>query len=160
MNSTNIDKIHKLNESKGRGPQKDRLVDMFIDRIGLFLCVLAGRLLGKEDGLDVGKNSALRDGDTGQKLVKLLIVPDGELKVTRVDPSLLVVPGSIAGKLENLCSEVLHDGAEVDSSSDPHSLGVLPCAEKTVDSADGKLKTGEFGTGHGLGPQFATFASS
>ena len=40
-----------------------------------------------------------------QKLVELLIVPDGELKVTRVDPGLLVVPGSIAGKLENLCSQ-------------------------------------------------------
>ena len=160
MNSTNIDKIHKLNESKGRGPQKDRLVDMFIDRIGLFLCVLAGRLLGKEDGLDVGKNSALRDGDTGQKLVELLIVPDGELKVTRVDPGLPVVPGSVAGQLEDLGSEVLHDGAEVDSGSGPHLLGVASCAEKTVDPADGKLKTGAFGTGHGLGFDFAAFASS
>ena len=125
-----------------------------------YLCVLAGRLLGKEDGLDVGKNSALRDGDAGQKLVKLLIVPDGELKVTRVDPGLLVVPGSVAGKLENLGSEVLHDGAEVDSGSGPDLLGVAPCAEKTVDPADGKLKTGAFGTGHRLGPDFSTFASS
>ena len=125
MNSTNIDKIHKLNESKGRGPQKDRLVDMFIDRIGLFLCVLAGRLLGKEDGLDVGKNSALRDGDTGQKLVKLLIVPDGELKVTRVDPGLPVVPGSVAGQLKNLGSQVLHDGCHVNWSTCTHPLGII-----------------------------------
>ena len=126
----------------------------------LYLCNLAGRLLGKEDGRDEGKNSALRDGDAAQKLAELLIVPDGELKVPRDDPGLLVVPGSVAGKLENLGSEVLHDGAEVDSGSGPDLLGVAPCAEKTVDPADGKLKTGAFGTGHRLGPDFSTFASS
>ena len=76
------------------------------------------------------------------------------------DPGLLVVPGSVAGKLEDLGSEVLHDGAEVDSGSGPHLLGVASCAEKTVDPADGKLKTGAFGTGHGLGLHFATFTSS
>ena len=90
-----------------------------------YLCVLAGRLLGKEDGLDVGKNSALRDGDAGQKLVKLLIVPDGELKVTRVDPSLLVVPGSIAGQLQDLGSQILHDCCHVHWSTGTNPLGVV-----------------------------------
>ena len=54
----------------------------------------AARLLRQEDGVDVGKNSTLSDGDVGQQLVELLVVPDGELKVTRVDPFLLVVTGS------------------------------------------------------------------
>ena len=35
-------------------------------------------LLGEEDGLDVGQDTSLGDGDTGQKLVQLLVVTDGE----------------------------------------------------------------------------------
>ena len=90
-----------------------------------YLCVLAGRLLGKEDGQDVGKNSSLRDGDAGQKLVELLIAPDGELKVTRVDPGLLVVPGSVAGQLKDLGSEVFHHCSQVDRSSGSNPLCIV-----------------------------------
>ena len=42
--------------------------------------------------MDVGKNSALRDGDSSKHLVQLLVIPDGQLKVARDDPGLLVVP--------------------------------------------------------------------
>ena len=34
-----------------------------------------GGLLGQEDGLDVGQDAALGDGDAGQQLVQLLIIP-------------------------------------------------------------------------------------
>ena len=33
------------------------------------------RLLGEEDGLDVGQDTSLGDGDTGEQFVQLLVVP-------------------------------------------------------------------------------------
>ena len=46
----------------------------------LALATLAGAaLLGQEHGLDVGEDSALGDGHSGQQLVQLLVVADGEL---------------------------------------------------------------------------------
>ena len=71
---------------------------------------LPGGFLGQEDRLDVRQNPSLGDGDSSQKLVEFLIVPDGQLEMTRDDPLLLVVPGSVPSQLEDLGSEVLHDG--------------------------------------------------
>ena len=52
-------------------------------------CLLGGlvRLLGQEDSLDVGEDSTLGNGDSGQELVQLLVVPDGKLEVTVDDPT-------------------------------------------------------------------------
>ena len=61
--------------------------------------------------MDEGDDSALGNGDSTQKLVELLIVLDGQLKVTGVDPGLLVVPGSVPSQLEDLGSEVLHNSS-------------------------------------------------
>ncbi|KAG8269485.1 hypothetical protein J6590_106447 [Homalodisca vitripennis] len=96
-------------------------------------------LLGQEHGLDVGQYTSLGDGDTGQELVQLLVIPDGQLKVTGNDPGLLVVTGRVTGQLENLGGEILHDGGQVDRSSGTHSLGVVALAEQTVDPADREL---------------------
>merc|ERR1711949_27034 len=74
-------------------------------------------LLGQKDSLDVGEDSALGDGDSGEQLVQLLVVPDGQLKVTGDDPGLLVVTGSVASQLEDLSGEVLHDGGQIDRGS-------------------------------------------
>ena len=127
----------------------------------LDLSVLAGRLLGEEDGLDVGNHSALRDGDVGQQFVELLVVPDGELKVPRDDPGLLVVPGSVPGELEDLGSEVLHDGPKVDRSSGPNQPRVTTLAKKTVDPSHGKLETSAAGAGLlGLDLDFTAGSSS
>ena len=41
----------------------------------LGLLLGAGGLLGEEDGLDVGQDAALGDGDAGQQLVQLLVIP-------------------------------------------------------------------------------------
>ena len=41
----------------------------------LGLLLGAGGLLGQEDGLDVGQDAALGDGDAGQQLVQLLVIP-------------------------------------------------------------------------------------
>lgn len=43
----------------------------------------------------------------------LLIVTDGQLKVTRDDTLLLVITRSVARKLKNLRSEVLKDRSKV-----------------------------------------------
>ena len=49
----------------------------------LALSTLAGcALLGEEDGVDVGEDSALGDSDSSQKLVQLLVITDGKLKVS------------------------------------------------------------------------------
>ena len=64
------------------------------------------RFLGQEDGLDVGQNSALSDGDAGQEPVQLLVVPDGQLQVTRDDSRLLVVLGGVSGELEDLGGQI------------------------------------------------------
>ncbi len=43
-------------------------------------------LLGQEDSLDVGEDTTLGDGHTGEQLVELLIVADGQLEVAGDDP--------------------------------------------------------------------------
>lgn len=96
--------------------------------------------------VDVGQDTTLGDGDVAQKLVQLLIVADGELKVTGNDTGLLVVAGSVASKLENLSGEVLEDSSEVDGGTGTNTLSVVALAEKTVDTTDGESETGLGGT--------------
>jgi hypothetical protein len=96
--------------------------------------------------VNVGENTTLGDGDVSEKLVQLLIVPDGELKVAGDDTGLLVVAGSVTGQLENLSGEVLEDGSEVDGSTGTDTLGVVALAEKTVHTTDGECETSLAGT--------------
>lgn len=67
--------------------------------------------------MDVGENTTLGDGDVSEKLVQLLIVADGELKVTGDDTGLLVVTSGVASQLEDFGSQVLKNGSEVDGST-------------------------------------------
>ena len=97
-------------------------------------------LLGEEDGLDVGQDTSLGDGDTGQELVQLLVVTDGELKVTGDDPGLLVVTSGVAGQLEDLSGEVLHDSGQVDGGTSSDTFGVVALPQKAVNSTDGELQ--------------------
>ena len=99
-------------------------------------------LLGQEHGLDVGKHSTLGDGDSGEQLVQLLVVPDGELEVTGDDPGLLVVSGSVSCQLKDLSGQVLHDCSQVDGGSSTHSLGVVALSQVTVDTSHWELETG------------------
>ena len=52
-----------------------------------------------------------------EKLVELLIVPDGELEVTRDDTGLLIVAGGVTSKLEDFSCKVFKDSCEVDGST-------------------------------------------
>ena len=107
--------------------------------IGRKCDLLLFRLLGEKDGLDVGQDTTLGDGDSREKFVQL-VVTDGELKMSWDDSGLLVVTGSITGQLEDLSSEVLEDGSQVDRGTSTHSLSEVAFAEESVDSADRELK--------------------
>ena len=103
--------------------------------------LLLFRLLGEKDGLDVGQDTTLCDGDSREKFVQLLVITDGELKMSWDDSGLLVVTGSIAGQLEDLSSQVLHDGSHVDWGTSSNTLSVVTLPQKTMDTSDGELKT-------------------
>ena len=98
-------------------------------------------LLGEEHSLDVGEDTTLGNGDTGEEFVQFLVITDGELEMTGDDPGLLVVTGSIASELKNLSSEVLHDGSKVHWGTSTYTLGIVALAEKTVDTSNWELKT-------------------
>jgi hypothetical protein len=99
-------------------------------------------LLGQQDGLDVWQDTSLGDGDSGQELVQLLVVADGQLQVTGDDSGLLVVASGVPCQLEDLSGQVLHDGSQVDWSSGTDALGVVSFAQETMDTTDRELKTG------------------
>ena len=76
------------------------------------------------------------------------------------DSGLLVVTGSITGQLEDLSSEVLEDGSQVDRGTSTHSLGVVAFAEESVDSANGELKTSAAGSALCLSLGLSSFSTS
>ena len=124
------------------------------------LVILGVVLLGQQNSLDVRQHASLGDGDTCEKLVQLFVVPDGQLKMARIDPLLLVVTGSVTSQLEDLGSEVLHHCCEVDGSTSTDSLGIVAPAEETVNTADWELKPSTAGAGLGLGTSLASLSTS
>ena len=51
--------------------------------------------------MNVGKDTTLGNGDVSEKLVQLLIVADGELKMAGDDSGLLVVTSGVASQLKD-----------------------------------------------------------
>ena len=78
-------------------------------------CLLGGGfgLLRQQDGLDVGQDSSLSNGNTSQKFVQFLIVPDGQLQVPGNDSGFLVVSGGITSEFENLSCEIFHHSGQI-----------------------------------------------
>jgi hypothetical protein len=91
--------------------------------------------------VDVGQDTTLGDGDVSEKLVQLLIVPDGELQVTGDDTGLLVIAGGVASQFEDFGGQVLEDSGQVDGRTGTDTLGVVALTEETVDTADGERET-------------------
>ena len=120
----------------------------------------AGGLLWQENGLDVGEDASLGDGDSLEQLVQLLVVADGQLEMAGVDPLLLVVACGVPGQLQDLSCQVLHHCSQVDRGSGANSLGVVAGAEKTVNTANRELKSSACRAALGLGASLASFASS
>ncbi len=92
--------------------------------------------------MNVGQDTTLCDGDVAEQLVQLLVVSDGELKVTGDDTCLLVITSGVTGQLENLGSQVLKNGSQVDGSTGTDTLSIVALAQKTVDTTDGERQTG------------------
>jgi hypothetical protein len=91
--------------------------------------------------VNVGENTTLGNGDVAQELVQLLIVTDGELKVTGNNTSLLVVASGVTSKLKNFSSEVLENGSEVHGGTSTDTLSVVALAEQTVNTTNGEGET-------------------
>ena len=117
-------------------------------------------LLGEKDGVDVGEDTSRSDGDSAQKTVEFLIVLDSKSDVTRDDTALLVVTSGVSGKLQDLGTEVLKNGSEVNRGSGSHSGGVLSLTEVTSDTTDRELQTGLGRCGGGLLLTAASFSFS
>ena len=107
--------------------------------------------LGDKNRVDVGKNTALSDSNTTEKLVELLVIADGKLDVAGDNTSLLVVTGSVTGKLKDLSSEVLEDGSKVDRGSGTNTGGELALLQVAANTGDRELKTGLTGLADRLG---------
>ena len=105
------------------------------------LSFLGFGLLGQEDGLDVGEDTSLGNGDSGQELVQLFVVTDGQLQVTGDDPGLLVVTGSIACQLKDLSGQVFHDSGQVDWGTSTDTFGIVSLPQETMDTSNGELKS-------------------
>ena len=121
------------------GPKMGRIILWLRASEGSDLLLLG--LLGEEDSLDVGEDTTLGNGDTGEEFVEFLVITDGELEMTGDDPGLLVVTGSIASELKDLSSEVLHDGSEVHWGTSTYTFSIVSLAEKTVDTSNWDLKS-------------------
>ena len=158
--------------------------------LGLLLCT--GTLLGEQHCLDVRQDTTLSNSDPSQQLVQFFIIPelimirlkdgskvvnspDGKLKMPGDDARLLVVPGSIAGQLQDLGSQVLHDCSHVHWSTGSNSLGIVAFPnkvdiiggdfqdnqpEKPVDPAHRELKACSAGAGLGLSLDLAALSTS
>ena len=90
--------------------------------------------------MDVGQNTARRDGYSSKKLVQLLVVTDGELDVAGNDASLLVVASGVAGELENLSGQVLENRTEVHRGACADARGILALLEVAMNATDRELK--------------------
>lgn len=121
----------------------------------LLLC-----LLGQKDGLDVGEDTTLCDGDARQQLVQFFVVSDGQLQVTRDDTGLFVVSGGITGQFQNFGSQIFHHGCQVDRSAGTHAFGVVTLPEQTVNSAHRELEPGTVGSRLRLSLDFSAFTTT
>ena len=79
---------------------------MDLEALGLALLLGLTLVGGKKNGVDVGDDTRVGDGDIGKKLVELLVVADGEHHVAGDNADLLVITRGVASKLENLGREV------------------------------------------------------
>ena len=51
----------------------------------------------------------------------------------------LVITSGVTSQLENLSSQVLEDGSEVDGGTSTDTLSVVALLQETMDTADGEL---------------------
>jgi hypothetical protein len=133
--------VNDLLSGLGRGLSSGLLLSRLLGGSRLGSSLLTLLLLGQKDGMDVGEDTTGSDGDTAEQLVQLLVVADGQLNVAGSDTSALVIAGGVTGQLEDLSSEVLKDGREIDGGTATNSGGIAASAEESGHTTDGELKT-------------------
>ena len=103
------------------------------------------RDLGDEGLVDVGNDTTTSDGGT-DKGIKLLVSTDGKQQVTRRDTLHLKILASITSKLQDLSSQVLHDGRSVHGGGSTNTLlRVDASLQETVNTTDRELQTSTAG---------------
>ena len=102
---------------------------------------LFGRLLGKQDSMDVGQDPTGSDGNRSQQAVQLFIILDGKSDVTGYNTRLLVITGGISCKFQDFGAQVFQDSGKVNRSSCTHTSGILALAQVSFDTTDGELQT-------------------
>ena len=120
------------------GPEKGLLCWMASACLSLGLL----GLLGEEDGLDVGQDTSLGDGNSTKEFVQFFVISDGQLQMTGNDTGLFVITGSVSSQLEDLSAEVFQDSSEVHWGTCSYTFRVVSISEKTMDSTDGELEPG------------------
>lgn len=110
--------------------------------------------------MDVGQDTSLSDGDSAEQLVQLLVVAHSQLQVTGDDAGLLVVPGGVAGQLQDLSGEVLQHSGQVHGGSGADSLRIVTLTQESVDTTNGELQAGAGAAGLSLGAGLGSGLSS
>ncbi|KAF3773737.1 hypothetical protein EJ110_NYTH54711 [Nymphaea thermarum] len=78
-------------------------LDYHVNSTKLALEALRGtNFLRKQNIVNVGHHTAVRNSHSAEQFAQLLVVPYGQLNVARYNPRLLVVTGSVPSKLQNL----------------------------------------------------------
>ena len=98
-------------------------------------------LLGQKNGLDVGQDTSLCNGDTGQKLVQFLVVADGKLEMTGDDSCLLVVTGGVTCQFKNFSGKVFKNSGEVHWCTSSDTFSIVSLSQETMDTSNGELKS-------------------
>ncbi len=91
--------------------------------------------------VDVREDTAGGDGDLAQELVKLLVVSDGELNVSRDDSLLLALLGGVSSELQDLSDHVLEDSGQVHGGTRTDPAGISAVLQESSNSANRELKT-------------------
>lgn len=99
-------------------------------------------LFWQKNSLNVWQNAPLRDGNTRQQLVQFFIISNGQLKVTRNDSWLFVVPCSVSSQFKHFCCQIFQDSSKVHRSTTTNSICIIAFAKKSMDTTNWKLKTG------------------
>ena len=105
-------------------------------------------LLGlREDGMDIGDDSASGDRGLSEEIVELNVVLDGQLDVARDDAILLVVLGGVAGELEKLGDEVLKNRGHVHRGTSANALGEATALQEAAEATNREGQTSLGGLG-------------
>lgn len=80
--------------------------------------------------------------------------------MSRNNSGLLVIAGSIAGKLKYFSRQVLKNCSHIHRRAGTDALCVVPLAENTMNSANCKLKTSSRWTAFGFAAAFAWFTTT